>query len=471
MTLSTERDTTGGRVEDPDSARLEKEKLRLETAKLAFEMEALRESKQLELDKLRYDVAEAENAPRRATISSVATILLGLATLLLGIAGFTLNATIGGAADRQRDSDYFSKLTDQFAKPGTSRVGAIVGFRTFLGPQSDRAPQTATLLANDLVSETDPLAVDAVVFALGHADMRAFEQVRAVNDDARRSLTQTAFVYVGDVMATAYRARNAPKATSWPDFVRNYAVQTAGSVDADLTEYAAKAPNRRDPTGADDAAFAKIQDMLQADRENDPFDVIALRQPAANPSPRHDLEQYARETKALIATSIILGTLLHERPMPGQPPLLPTPPPPEGAGDPLNGSGIAVFGANLLDANLSKMDLSGSYIDGTADGADFSLTNLSHAVLIASVGPSASRITTFCGSNLTAANLASVDDVVHNDQRLPDFTASNWWDAAVLSTEARAAIEAAYPRHQQISLFAKPVEVRRSVCAERPRRV
>jgi hypothetical protein len=458
-----------GQAEEYERARLEREKLRLETEKLGLETESLHRSLRLADTKVRYEIRELKEAPRRAWISTAVTTLLGLATVLLGIAGFRLNSTISSAADEQRRSDYFSKLSEQFAKPGTSRVGAIVGFRTFLAPGSDRASQTATLLANDLVSETDPLAVDAIVLALEHGGLEAFEQVRAVNVDARQRLQQTSFRYLSDMASNTYSASKLRLATSWPDFVLNYAMQARGSGPAALTDYAENDPHRHDPTGGDDAALVKIQDMLQADRETDPFSVIALRPPAPNPSPKHRLEDYARETKALVATSVILGSLLQDHhPMPPQPAL-----PSARLTDAISGSsgsGIAVFGVDLINADLSEMDLSGSYIDGSADGATFSLTNLSHAFLVASVGPSASGIATFCGSNLTAANLASVDEVVHNKDQLPDFTASNWWDAAVLSTEARAAIQASYPKAQQQPIFLKPTDEKRRVCAERRRR-
>ncbi len=154
------------------------------------------EIKKLEAEKLRLEIANIKNPPKRFTLSNAVTIVVALGSLAVAIAAFWLNNTIKDAASAQTRFENYSKLIDEFGKGGTAREGAIAGFFPFLRRDSPQSGQTVAILVNDLRSETDPVTLKAIGQALQAAGMDAYDDIREANGQAYDDFIQSTNDYV-----------------------------------------------------------------------------------------------------------------------------------------------------------------------------------------------------------------------------------------------------------------------------------
>jgi hypothetical protein len=431
--------------DDDERARLELEKLRLET-------QSLRDSTDrdaLTTEKLRNDITEGKRAPRRALLSTFATILLGIGTIALSGAGFVLNTTISRAADHQRDFDNYSKLTEQFSKGGIARVGAIVGFQKLLGPGSSYASQVTTVLANDLFDEADPVAIHEIVSDLQFAGYPAFAHLRDVQRSALLRLHNDAAQYTagrgdGDAPAAAKELRDA----AYVDFSR-------------------REGTRFFSTDVDDI-FTELAGFQQPEVD------FLVEYGGAPVEKRADWRaRYVRDSATAYEGSVVLKSLLEAHAPP----------------DNLDASETWLLYVFWGEHRLVGINLRSAYVSGHVEGADFSNADLSSARLIVEHKEPypAAHVTSFCGANLTLAEIGTrispertaasvwpeLDDFrvdgVSGD--VPDFTAANWWemDKENLTPQVRAILERHFPRAEQERLrkLARDEQVR--FCADRRR--
>jgi len=422
----------------------------------------------LELEKLRCEITELKKAPRRAAISTAATILLGVATIFLGIAGLIFNKTIGDAAEQQRAFDNYTKLTEAFAKPGPPKIAAVVGFRDFVAGDSNRARQTTAILTNDLFVEKDPLVVEAVDATLRSAGMSVFDEVRAVNAAAHYRLQAATYSYFMRKASAAYsKAARADSGLDWRAFSHSWAVDARIVRDAqqELTLDAAQSFDRLNvrtmvqqsqisgPSGISFRTLSRLNDIVDITRPEITRE-IPLFGPVADTTTRSTRDAFAREVQGLLLTSEILRFLLEGK---------------NANTIHLAAPGLAVFDVAWDGKEFPESILTGSLMQGSARGADFSNADLSNSVIDANIGPSASHRTSFCGANLSGAVFTKLpqDQVLHGDPRIgdiPDFTGANWWEIRDLAKNTASTLEAVFPRRAQETLYGSSHEVKLHVC-------
>jgi hypothetical protein len=472
------------RFPNVDEDQSDGERKRLELEKLRLETESLRNSPdrdKLEAEKLRREIAEIKKAPVRTWISTSTSIVLGLATIFLGVIGVVLNTTINRAAEHQRDFDNYSKLTEQFSKGGSARVGAIVGFQKLLGPDAPYSRQVASLLANDLFDETDSVAVHGIVSDLTDAGMQTFSPVREVHAAAIQRAYNDAVQYsTASAIAEIRRGRR----LSGRDVD-----QVVASRSADLVNSVETAILQRE--GADfygyetDTVFKDLAHVRQtAVNLND------IYYPSYQPNEaeiRAWRARYIRAAAAAIEATAILGLLLTRAPS------LP---------DQFDASEVTLlFFADWRDRRYSGINLSGSFISGIAQGADFSNSDLSRSRLALRLDAR----TSFCGANLNQAHIGTLrsndpsttdgftdldqllvtDDLgnlphpdnrsgiplndIYREDELPDFTGANWWKLGNLPLDTRTILEQWFPQADQERFAGLPRPEQVRICSERRR--
>lgn len=410
------------------------------------------ERERLELEKLRLEIDQIKKGDLRSTVSSFAPVFLSLATVFLGIAGLFLNSTINRAAEQQHAFENYTRLTEEFAKSGSAKLGAIVGFRAFLRPWTDRSEQTIELLASDLLGEHDPIARRAVVYDLAYAGLPAFGRVREVNVVTRERMRHAAIGLFLDKYYPKARPFN-PFPIPDSDFVRQVAFDLRTAAD----QYEPEVTQR---------ALLKRQRALRLLTENDVVDgfsyEVALRKRALS-SPntlQHWTQEYFNEAPAFFASAEILRSLLNQR-----------------STDltNLDAAGIAVYDVDLAGADLEGIDLSKSFVDGRANGADLTNANLSGAKLLLDLGRSGQRSTSLCGANLDSTKLQLLPTPYPTSNpaasyamraRLPNLTATRWWSLPHNSDfdDVESALKASFPAARNEKLASLSADDRKRLC-------
>ncbi len=417
------------------------------------------ERKRLELEKLRLDVAQASKGDFRATLASFAPIVLGLGTLFVGIAGLLLNETVSSAAKQQQAFANYTQLTEEFAKGGTARLGAVVGFRAFLRPPTDRTEQTVRLLAGELLKETDPQARRAIADDLIYTGIPAFGPVRDANIVTREKLRQAAVGLIFD----QYHPQTTPGVD--PDTTAELAQRVADEVKG--------AADRYDPEVGEDAQRTleeELAELIDVDASTAAVNNEAVARSGRSDflshpqTPSHWVAQYSAQVPAFLTSVDILRALLNGRGT---------------ARRNLDASGIAVFGVDLTDADLEGIRLENSALFGVANGADLTNADLSGAWLSIDLHRSSARSTTLCGARLGDATLELPTTIVKTTvvvdrEALPNLTAANWWDldgTIIAETREPAAsstnvFQSAFPPDEPLA--GSPADEKKQRCAEKP---
>ncbi|HEV2739120.1 MAG TPA: pentapeptide repeat-containing protein [Candidatus Elarobacter sp.] len=412
----------------------ETERAALELEKLRLEVETARATNRLEADKLRLEIQQIKRTTGWWHISTFVPLFVGLATLF---AGLILNHTLNYAADEQHAFENYTKLTDEFSKGGSAKLGAIVGFRPFLRPWADRSDQTVELLANELLKEQDPTTRRAIVQDLVYAGMPAFNHVRDVNivtrEKLRKSAIQLMFHY-----ANVDKAHTVACPSCNVYMVSGEARDAAGQYAPDLPQSVQQV--HRDCLSQ--FVYAELGD----------WGPVGVHEESQHPWQQARREFYA-QAPAFLASVDVLRALLWQ---------------PGADLRNFDASGIAVFDMDLRDADLQGINLSGSVVEGSANGADLSNADLSNANLRADLGRSITRSTSLCGANILYAKLK-----LSSRAEFPNLTAANWWDIIDDLTGSRVPkntrdLEAAFPRKRSEPFATLQPDAKKRLCAETP---
>jgi hypothetical protein len=136
------------------------------------------------------EVRELTEAPQRArralTLSALTAVASVITTLVVAAFGSMLayNGQISGT--RQHEEDVYSKIAEELGSTNaTTRAAAIVGLEKFSSGNDDRALQTTTILATQVVSEKDPGVLRVLIPALISAASPAMDEIVQVNRGAR----------------------------------------------------------------------------------------------------------------------------------------------------------------------------------------------------------------------------------------------------------------------------------------------
>jgi len=393
----------------------------------------------LEIRTLRASIIESSKAPRRVALSTVATFLLSVATLGLGAAGFFLNATLAHSSEAQRSFDNYTRLTEEFAKGGPERIGAIVGFKDFLAHGSERVPQTAAILANDLFEERDPAAVRAIEGQLSAADFDALDQLRAAHQRARHLLLYDATEYLFQRASHDFASHRTSAGQAWPEFLKQwFATRGRRAVDR-LADHGAYDLWRRSVlTHPGSYYFFPFRDFtrnneLLGGHGASLIDLLSRQRPSENPQHQSFYWRYAHDAQAFAVTSASL-TSLFARSM---------------KTDEINGEMVSLFDIDWKDRNFVGARFDSAYLNGIASGVNFSSASFEDAYLDVDVTPSLMRATSFCDASFVNSRAGErFNWALEHTSPLPDFKASDWWDIQGLSSRAIQRLEKAYPRVQ-----------------------
>jgi pentapeptide repeat protein len=410
----------------------ENERAALELEKLRLDVETARVTKGLEADKLRLEIRQIERATGWWHISTFVPLFVGLATL---IAGLILNHTLNYAADEQHAFENYTKLTDEFSKGGSAKLGAIVGFRPFLRPWADRSDQTVELLANELLKEQDPTTRRAIVQDLVFAGMPAFNHVRDVNIVTREKLRKAAIQLM-------FRYANADKAHTVPCPSCNV-YMVSGEARNAAGRYAPDLPQTVQQVYRDwlsQLVYAELGD----------WGPVGVNEESSQPWEQARRE-FDAQAPAFLASVDVLRALLWQ---------------PGADLKNFDASGIAVFDMDFRDADLQGINFSGSIIEGSANGADLSNADLSNANLRADLSRSVARSTSLCGANVLYAKLK-----LSSRAELPNLIAANWWDIIDDLNGSRVprntrGLEATFPRGRNEPFAALQPEAKKHLCAK-----
>jgi hypothetical protein len=166
----------------------------LETRKLSLETAILEFRRDLEEEKLRREIDELRQSPRRARrtaiLTAVTAALSAVTTLVVAAVSAFITLQVQQFGDRQHATDLYAKLLQDLGSPNVpARAGAVVGLSPFaVGSDPDRSAQTITILVTQLTTETDPKVLRILLHAIVYIGTPAIKEVSRVNKAATVSL-------------------------------------------------------------------------------------------------------------------------------------------------------------------------------------------------------------------------------------------------------------------------------------------
>lgn len=434
----------------------DEELLRLQLEKLRIEIDAARGAADLETEKLRLEIAQLKKADFRATLSSFTPAILGVATVVIALSSLFLNKTINDAADRQRAFENYTKLTDEFSRNGSAKLGAIVGFRAFLKPLSDRSDQTIELLASDLLRERDANARRAIVDDLISAGLPAFSRVRNINVASRDKLRIAATGLLLDryYVRIPAKKRQAGR-VDYPALASRVVLDVRTAADKyDL----ASAKDVREAR----AAALEFLTSYDVDGLASQDELLSRKNGRSSAKlPEQWLQEYYDQAPAFLASSEVLRSLLKQR---------------TSSLKNLDASGIAIYDIDLHDADLEGISFKNTLLFGVANGVDLTNADLSYAVFFVDLHRSGERGTSLCGAKLNGTTLVfPLTYVQHGKaqtvktEELPDLTAANWWDGAGIYDKPGFSpdqLDISFPRARNELLAAYPAIQKQRICLQ-----
>jgi len=392
---------------------LAREKLQLETQILRFRSK-------LEEEKLRTEIRELHDAPRRTrrtTLLSVGTTALTAATtLMVALVGGFITLQVQGFADRQKRSEEYSNLLTNLGSSNVStRAGAVVGLVRSAVEDRDRSNQTITILVTQLGSEEDARVLQILIPGIVSIGRPALNEVVRANRIARKK-------YVRDVQALVAGAVKPPEYyTKLPNGQRGSTLvadarraflaaseNVTAKLNTDLLddgEDKAIATVARELNGIGEYLPSILMDIAYGDELN--FGLMQVLRYRL-PSTKRDDAALTKEALTLFNTSIALGRLIRT----------------------LSGSlknehleDTAILVVNFRDVSLEGAHLQGAFIAGDATGSNMTGANLRNARVAELVLEEA---------NLSFADLAGAlisPSVVHRHHYASiKLTGANWWD-------------------------------------------
>ncbi len=418
--------------ETPDS-----EQKALELAKLRLEVDGLRRAadrEALELQKLRADVADAEKAPQRNAIATATPVLAAIATVIFGVASCAINASINRATDRQREFENYTRLTEDFAKGGTVRTGAVADLSRFLSKDSDRAQRTAAILVGALSEDRDAINVRTIEDALLSGPPTIFQQVREEHLRGQFKLRRDAFDVLRSAASAQYYSERQHKGTAWASFI-NTKWMPQGALTALFKANGEAAHDLYERRIVDDAVEerSELEDLItkpsldELEQRGMLAGSLIERGPIRPPQFQHMYWRYVYDAQAFAVTANVLRSFLNSTSF-------------DGRG--IDASGISIAGVRWVDRDFSYSFFQGTIIAGDVSGANFYRASFHDALLDVKVNDPTSgqrHMTSFCGADLS--NMRMPRQWFARFHNAPDFTAADWWDIADLSQEDQAFLE------------------------------
>lgn len=388
-----------------------------------------------EINKLDLEIGELRHARSRFVVSNTITVVLACATLALGIAGFTLNATINNATNRQHEFENYYKLIEQFGKGGTERVGAIVGLRQYLAPTSDKAPQTISFLANDLTTESDPVAIRSTVATLASVGIPAFDATRSSNQITSLRMRLVLLNALRDDIASSFQQnQNREKAIDWRTYVSHWFPE--GYLSGSQYDWWLVEASNDVIFYLQNRGYGKTTEPLDIRTQYIELnfagimELSLLSMPSLPPKNSYWRDQIGLSAERLLATNQILRAILHGT---------------ETLPNAVDASLLTLYQVDFRDKVLRGINLSRSFISGYGDGADLRFADLHEATVELTLGASKTGAANLCGANLADTFFPHLTVSKNNGGLTPVFAGTDWWDAFIPG-EAMSRIEQVYPK-------------------------